>query len=1191
MAADPAAAEGLDSGRGGDEDVDLEADRQRRDGEMADNVYAVLVGIDAYPPAVAPLQGCRNDAEAVEAFLRGRVPPEALHIETLLDADATRQRIIEAFSGHLAQAGPGDVALFFFAGHGSYEVVEERFWFLEPSGTNQTLVCADRSAAAPDLADKELAALIDEVAADGPHVLVVLDCCHSGGGTRDVRSSDGVRVRQAPPVEEPRAMAAYLPAVRDAATRHADASVAPARSGQVDAITARWLDGGPRHVALSACESHQLSKELSLDGRPRGVFTAALLRALETLGPASTYRQLIGAASLGVRERVADQHPVAYATERSDLDAPLFGGVVRSRTSGLTLEHSGGSWWLDAGQVHGLQQPTDGETTVLAVLHPDAPDEDAESQVRGHARVVEVQLTRSRVEPIDWEPDTGARHAAVVVEVPLPPASVELAGDAAGTDLLREHLSDSPHVEERDTVTEAGGDHFRVLAAADFVITRADGTPLTDAVPATAEGAAATARRLDHLARWHLCKRLDNPLSALAGKVEIELVVAERGTRAPPPGTLPTLSPDSGGDLRLRYRRNGLGWEPPHVFIYLHNRSDRDLYCSLLNLTDRFRCHSLLFPMDRIPAGKSAVALEGRAIDVAVPAERIAAGWAEVQDWLKLLASEERFEPDAFALPNLDGALPHPPMTRDHRPRSTIDRLARRVADRDLGGEALSSAPEWTTAIVSLVTERPPDGAALSATSTATVTAADAGGVVSIVGHPALLDARASLGTVEHAFRSPEGRDPAPPLLVRDPAVAVPLLLSGARSALGALDHLELHGDLAADRVTSEDPLRLRLHLPVPATDLVLAVAREGDLFLPLGLGTSQDGSVELNLERLPAGVPTDPSTRGPGRSVRIFFQRILGQRLGVDPGWPRLTIARTRAAGDAAAEAVELSREHVAAALRDARRVLLVVPGVFSDPLDMVVALQQALPGAYDAVIAFEFDSIGTTVEDNATALAELLSEAGVTEEQGRRLDVVAHSVGALIVRWWAERAGGAPLIQRAVLTGVPNAGTPWAKIKGLATTAAALGLNGLTTVVWPARVLGAVIAGMERLDRGLDELQPGSATLTSLGRTGQQAPAYTVLVGQGSVPPASLSEHRGGRTLQLLERLGRAAATVPFLSQPNDLVVAAASARALPASLSPQPAFVDVPCDHFTYLSQPSALAAIAAALPSRGADQVIR
>src|SRR5215212_1341974 len=144
---------------------------------MAGNVYALLVGINDYGENLNKLRGCVNDVNRFERILSGRVPKGLLRVRRLLDQDATRQRVIDAFSGHFAAAGPDDVAVFYFAGHGSYEKVEERFWFLEPSGTNQTLVCADsRHAGVPDLADKELSVLLDDVAARGPHVLVVLDC-------------------------------------------------------------------------------------------------------------------------------------------------------------------------------------------------------------------------------------------------------------------------------------------------------------------------------------------------------------------------------------------------------------------------------------------------------------------------------------------------------------------------------------------------------------------------------------------------------------------------------------------------------------------------------------------------------------------------------------------------------------------------------------------------------------------------------------------------------------------------------------------------------------------------------------------------------------------------------------------------------------------------------------------------------
>ncbi|MFN2505045.1 MAG: caspase family protein, partial [Acidimicrobiales bacterium] len=188
---------------------------------MTGSVYALLVGINDYRVGVRPLSGCIDDVEQFESFLVRRVDQASLHIEKMLDDKATRQRVVDAFSTHLKRAGPGDVAVFFFAGHGSYETVDERLWFLEPTGRNQTLVCADsRRDGIPDLADKELSHLISEVAQRGPHMLVVLDCCHSGGATRDPGPMRvGATFRAAPPSEHPRPLESYLPSIREAAAR------------------------------------------------------------------------------------------------------------------------------------------------------------------------------------------------------------------------------------------------------------------------------------------------------------------------------------------------------------------------------------------------------------------------------------------------------------------------------------------------------------------------------------------------------------------------------------------------------------------------------------------------------------------------------------------------------------------------------------------------------------------------------------------------------------------------------------------------------------------------------------------------------------------------------------------------------------------------------------------------------------
>jgi uncharacterized caspase-like protein len=164
------------------------------------NLFALLVGIDEYQPPVGRLNGCVNDIEEVDNVLRelardGRFVPSLV---TLKNAQATRAAIIEGFREHLAKAGPDDVALFYYCGHGSQEAAPSELWSLEPDRLNETLVCYDsRQEGSWDLADKELALLTSDVAKSGVHLVCILDCCHSGSGTR-AGSEDGISVRRAP---------------------------------------------------------------------------------------------------------------------------------------------------------------------------------------------------------------------------------------------------------------------------------------------------------------------------------------------------------------------------------------------------------------------------------------------------------------------------------------------------------------------------------------------------------------------------------------------------------------------------------------------------------------------------------------------------------------------------------------------------------------------------------------------------------------------------------------------------------------------------------------------------------------------------------------------------------------------------------------------------------------------------------
>ncbi|HEY9596814.1 MAG TPA: caspase family protein, partial [Cyanophyceae cyanobacterium] len=158
---------------------------------------ALLVGINTYRDA--PLQGCVTDVELQQQLLIHRFGFNPSDILILTDEKATRQGILNAFEEHLIkQAKPGDVVVYHYSGHGS-QIADPDCDFSDC--LNSTFVPVDsvlpggyptQGGAVPDIMGHTLFLLMDAIKTE--NVTVVLDSCHSGGGTRGnfrVRSRSG----------------------------------------------------------------------------------------------------------------------------------------------------------------------------------------------------------------------------------------------------------------------------------------------------------------------------------------------------------------------------------------------------------------------------------------------------------------------------------------------------------------------------------------------------------------------------------------------------------------------------------------------------------------------------------------------------------------------------------------------------------------------------------------------------------------------------------------------------------------------------------------------------------------------------------------------------------------------------------------------------------------------------------------
>lgn len=1160
---------------------------------MSRTIYALLVGIDNYPPVVNSLAGCVNDIRRVEALLRERITGAEDRFEprVLTDAAATRQGILDAFHSHLGQAGPGDVALFYYSGHGSQQPSPQEFWHLEPDHLDETLVCWDsRLPGQWDLADKELAKLVSDIAKNGPHLIVILDCCHSGSGTRDLQDpAEGVRIRRVPTDERVRPLDTFI--------------VSPAEAGGYQPATrgggqAGWysLPTG-RHIVLSACSAEEEAKELFLGGEQRGAFSFYLLDTLLRTGQALTYRDLFKRVNAQVRLCVSAQSPQMEATETPDLEQPFLGGAIQPTSPYFTLSFDAQRQWvIDGGSVHGIPAPSDGETTQLALF----PLDTALDQVRdlsgaiGTARVTRVFPGQSAVEAemaAGQALDRGTTYKAVVTGLPLPPLLVALEGDDAGLALLRTALASAgPEGQPSLLAREGSRDEaeYFVQAVDNRYRTRRKGDQyalIVDTEGFTPSGAQLAVQRLEAIARWLLIGRLHNPASALGpDDVQMEIQVADgRGGWQPAP---------SGSNIRLEYTLEGGVWKQPQFKVKFTNRSNRRLFCILLDLPETYG----VFPI--LPGGgiwldpnQESWANRGEPLFASVRDSLWKQGVIEFKDTLKLIVSTD--ESDATLLQQDD--LPVS-VSRGARPRmvgrimNTLNRLMARVPTRDLGTQPAGNEEiaDWMAAEVSFTTVRPLEAAEVPAQGERALL----GHGVSVQGHPAL-SARARLSDLPQASRD-AGNVTLPAIMRDHPEAFKPFEFTTSRSGEPGLSVLELVDVQDHTVVTPDAPLVVQIDRPLGEDESLLALGYDGEFYLPLGRTRRMADRTEVVLERLPA--PTSQGTRDLKGAIRIYFQKVVGQRVGLDFPYPIL--AAVDVAGNGALT-YHAAADEVAAKVAAARRILLYVHGIIGDTRMLAASartgwlgLASPPPGLadhYDLILTFDYESINTTIEQTARDLKQRLAAVGLGPGHGKTLHIVAHSMGGLVSRWLIEREEGNRVVQQLVLVGTPSGGSPWPTVQDWAFAGLTLALNGLTAVAWPVKAIGSLVSATESIDVSLDEMNPKSEFLATLAGSADPGVPYTVLAGNTSVIAAAKQNDPGqsqSRLARLWDKIKKtnwvhAGADLAFFNQPNDIAVSVTSIRNVPDSRTPKPVKVEVPCDHVSYFSTQEGLQALAGAL----------
>lgn len=1171
---------------------------------MANKIYALLVGIDNYHPQseVRSLEGCVNDIEAIEKYLEVAtqhkvstenentwelVPPKKL-----INSSATRQAVIDGFLEHLTQADSEDVVFFYYAGHGSCERVPQAFETLELNDRIETLVCHDsRTPGVPDLADKELSYLIEKVAQKNPHILIVLDSCHSGTATRDPE----VLERQINSDGKARDLKDFI-------------------------FDREWINRRlskdyqrPKHIAIAACRDFQTAKEhRAANGQRRGAFSYYLTEALARTNGNLSYANLVQDINALITGKVKDQSPQIEA-KSDDLIQTFLGGAAGERINCFTFSYDkqkNNSWVINGGILHGIRPTSEGDT-LIAVFPQGSTQEELQNIDNAicKAKLTKVFTEVSVASIIDGNRVLSENEPlwAIVTDVPLPKLKLCIQGEANGVEFARTELaktnSGQPSLFVRETESLIDADYYLEAVEGQFWIKQPDDKkPLLAPIPEvkdtqgyTTQRANQIVKRLEHIARWKNILELKTPPTSQIKTEDVEMEVIINS------GDNQYSSKTETSAMRGEYTWDGMALEAPGFNVKVNNKSTQDIHFRIIELNGNYsiKVPDLFDGTSSIVLPKGKVA-EGEEIEIKIPKEYLDNGINEYDSILKLIVSTREFDASLLTQPGLDNP---PPKSRSSDLPGTLNQLMNQVYSRDSGRRVKDKKIDnWMTQEVKVTLIKPPGGVEIKETESTSLLSG-----VQLQGHPNF-KGKFSINPLPPSSRNINSNI-VPPIFIQEQTstlrggkrLSEPYNFNMTRGGGGNKSVIEIVEVQNHESVTPQNPIKILIDKQLQPDEYILPIAYDGEFFLPLGKAKSVNGKTEITIESLPEPTSDSRSVQG---SIKILFQKVVyenaGKRLGMNFPYPLLRIANVSESGRVT---YNINANEIKAKVASADNILLYIHGIIGDTESILKNVksafvedgnQKSLVDKYDLVLAFDYENLNTTIQENAKLLKQKLEEIGITANHGKQLHIVAHSMGGLVSRCFIEEEGGNQIVQHLVMLGTPNAGSPWVKIQDWAFTALGIGLNQLSTIAWPLNIIIALLVFLEANDNALDQMKYQSDFIQSIAKNNDPNVQYTIIAGDRSITPEALVESANSSKIKrLMQKLfGTAVDNVVdkvFFQQPNDIAVTIESIKSVSLQRNPKPIIMSpIACDHNSYFTTQAGLDALVQALCAKSQQQ---
>ncbi|PHN01194.1 caspase family protein [Flavilitoribacter nigricans] len=1185
-------------------------------------LYAVIIGINAYPRS--PLYGCVNDALAVHQFcsqladsnddikdyqpLLLLAPHEgeddaALREYNLSKSDyqsPTRNNIIKAFS-HFKQAKAEneDICLFYYSGHGSFQPAPELFWDLKSGKQVESLVCVDsRVRGGRDLIDKELAYLLWDAINDkafyqpgkaGIHTVLIMDCCHSGDNTRG-----GVRAR----MEQPNPN-------RTPISDYAGYKESLEKSGAVESdkafLKALEMWRSARYVHLAAARDKETAKETMLEDRSSGVFTYSLLKTLRSGGMQLSYQELIERIKVMVRNRVEDQIPLVFATEPKDTQMTFMGRQLKepSREYVTYFDPDTEEWKINAGANAGIvPSNSDKEPTVVKVWRKSKTDE---------VRKTEVVAVEPASAVLDGSVFSGEdeAHEDWIARITLMSApKIKVSFDESVGDKERKYLENAaakvkvPTYEFVGAAEDAAFVTYQV--GEDYVLAKKNSlVPVFKRNSDPDKFLAA----VGNVGQWMRVLELNNQETEISrGEIEVRVEVVEgeqlsySNLNSVPAASL--LKDPS--EIKVAYKRidagsRGVGKHAVQPGIRVRIRTkDRPYYVACLFMDSLYGMTSNLDSTEVDPDGNgewikfSVKGEEYRTIPLNVDDNYHKLGITEITDYLKIFVSTEEFPIKSWEQESLklDDKL------------IKIDRIKKKSMGlmEDASGRGSS---DWMSFTIPVRISRPLPQQEQSVGGAGKNVAQIGGARLTV---PQGFSARVSAASEAEikdmvntaTERSVDGADKLrttlmPPPIVWGAAPSRNAVFSRSVSAAAPdtqLSVLEITAPLGDNIISEENPILFEPEGGLTEDEVLVSFAYDEDsgMYLPLGFS---DEEGQLHIENLPKATPgkiigdESINERSLSGSIKLFFKKVV---IGSITGQTNNNkLARCSLGEDGVSVATAVGD----GALADPKlkNICLLVHGIIGDTEGQRQAFfenDSKLHEYFDAVISYDYENLNTPIEETAKLLKSDLAKAGITGADGKRLTIVAHSMGGLVSRWFIEHEGGDEMVHQLIQMGTPNGGSETSDFRKSVFGMMSMAMNGAAFLKPYLPVLSFIGKRVTKaVFHTLNQMSPTESDfLKALNKDGSpnSGVPYTVIGGDtNAIKPEKMDDQ------PLLKQFWLAVKQkAPYVllnklvfksEDPNDMAVTQVSMQKVPTQDTLP--FHSVACDHISYFCYAEAMA----------------